>query len=70
MDLGALCEEDQKKGNMTRTSFYTHFLRIEMKVLSFDPSFWGSSASGALAGGVAAACEPPKAHIVSGPGLP
>lgn len=57
----------------------TYFLRIEMNVLSFDPSFWCSSTSGAswadvsaggavaggvAAGGVAADEDDVNAHIV------
>jgi hypothetical protein len=47
----------------------THFLRMEMNVLSFDPSFWCSSA-GALSGGCAAEADeelPVNAHMMQAP---
>jgi hypothetical protein len=42
----------------------THFLRIPINVLSFDPSLGASSAAGASGGGVAAGVEDENAHIV------
>jgi len=38
-----------------------------MKVLSFDPSFCGSSAAGASGDGAAGAVDDENAHMVEGP---